>query len=48
MNINPQSNTDLLKVTCTVHFYYNGDQRNQIVKTSTLPTLQIFEKRGGY
>ena len=32
MNINPQSNTDLLKVTCTVHFYYNGDQRNQIVK----------------
>ena len=32
MNINPQSNTDFTQVTCTVHFYYNGDQRNQIVK----------------
>jgi hypothetical protein len=32
VNINPQSNTDFTQVTCTVHFYYNGDQRNQIVK----------------
>jgi hypothetical protein len=48
VNINPQSNTDFTQVTCTVHLYNNGDQRNQIVKTSTLPTLQIFEKRGGY
>jgi hypothetical protein len=32
VNINPQSNTDFTQVTCTVNFYYNGDQRNQIVK----------------
>ena len=32
VNINPQSNTDFTQVTCTVHFYYNGDQQNQIVK----------------
>ena len=25
VNINPQSNTDLLKVTCTVHFYYTSN-----------------------
>jgi hypothetical protein len=33
VKLNPQSNTDFTQCNlCTVIFYYNGDQQNQIVK----------------